>query len=169
MPKKSDRREHESAMSSLLPEVSLDEQDKSEHSETEETGTKERSSTELQNSSGTEQKNYSSTRKSSAHTASSEEGGEDRPSIGQERKLPVRPTDRPNLEQKLGPYVSTDVDDALEDAYLLLRRQFGGEVSKSLIVEASLRFVLNDYLRRGEDSEVAMWLENVLQTGEKQK
>jgi hypothetical protein len=79
-----------------------------------------------------------------------------------EQPLSVHPRQRPNLGQKLGPYVSDDVDQALEEVYLTLRRRFGGEASKSLIVEAALRYVLSDCLKRGADSELTRWFERVL-------
>lgn len=134
-------------MSSLLPEVSLEEETEHDQVDEDENGN---SATELQNSSDVEDSNYSSTEDSAGSTPRSAE------------RLPVRPNERPTLGRKLGPYVSEDVDDALEEAYLLLRRDLGAGASKSLIVEAALRFVLNDYLRRGEDSEVANWMRRVL-------
>jgi len=143
MPKKSDRKEHESAMSSLLPEVSLDESPDADASDDD-------SSTELQNSSTSEEENYTS---------------ETAPEESRERvrsSLSILPGERPELQQKLGPYVSADVDNALEEVYLLLRRRLGGHVSKSLIVEAALRLVLSDYLQRERDSEVAKWMEKIL-------
>ncbi len=81
---------------------------------------------------------------------------------GPEEPLSVHPLQRPNLGQKLGPYVSDDVNRALEEVYLTLRRRFGGEASKSLIVEAALRYVLSDCLKRGADSELTRWFERVL-------
>jgi hypothetical protein len=58
--------------------------------------------------------------------------------------------------------VSDEVDAALEDVYLTLRRKFGGEASKSLIVEAALRYALTDCLEREEDSELVRWFDEVL-------
>lgn len=81
---------------------------------------------------------------------------------GPEEPLSVHPLQRPNLGQKLGPYVSDDVNRALEEVYLTLRRRFGSEASKSLIVEAALRYVLSDCLKRGADSELTRWFERVL-------
>lgn len=98
------------------------------------------SSTELQNSRTTEEENSTSNQK----------------------RLQVTPNERPNLESKLGPYVSEEVDQALEEVYLLLRREFGGKASKSLIVEAALRYSLSDCLRRENESELSHWLERVL-------
>jgi hypothetical protein len=64
----------------------------------------------------------------------------------------------------LGPYVSADVDDALEDVYLLLRRRFGAQASKSLVVEVALRYILRDCLDREEESELMRWFDRVLDT-----
>lgn len=152
MPKKSDRKEHESAMSSLLPEVSLDEPQ-------ERGGLEEDSSTELQNSGTTESENYSSESVSESETSSEDMEGS---SPSESNVLSPLPSERPKLQQKLGPYISNDVDAALEEVYLLMRRRFGGDASKSLIVEAALRLVLSDYLRRGEESEISRWMEELL-------
>lgn len=175
MPKKSDRPQHESAMSNLLPEVALDEE---ESEETRPAADEEsNSSTELQNSSNLEEQNYSDADPDSEASASGsasdaprkEQSGEDdgdsvEPSRKNEnRELSVLPNERPNLKKKLGPYVSEEIDDALEEAYLTLRRQFGGKASKSLIVEAALRYSLSDCLQRGEESEIASWMEEVLE------
>lgn len=167
-------------MESLLPEVSLEddpEEEKPEQSD---------SSTELQNSRSTEEKNSSTAQKEvedssqappntrTAETKPDARGSEEATSTGSpapaqnkdtkavESYLEVLPPERPSLKQKLGPYVSQEVDEALEEVYLLLRRQLGGKISKSLIVEAALRYALNDYLQRGEDSEMAKWLKVVL-------
>lgn len=164
MPKKSDRPEHESAMSSLLPDVSLDEDSGDEDSG--ENGGEE----ELKNSSSKEEKNYSSTnrwedtkenvgRKSSKDESSSPDH---RDSSKQEEEILVVPDRRPELAKKLGPYVSDEVDEALEEVYLILRRRFGNQASKSLIVEAALRYLLSDCLERGEKSEAADWMRRVL-------
>lgn len=180
MPKKSDRPQHESAMSSLLPEVDLDEEESEEASPARE-GEQNDSSTELQNSSNTEEQNYSdsssdskrSRSKSRAQADSSSSSGsspdDSRRASNSTQKnedpdLSVLPSERPDLKKKLGPYVSEEIDDALEEAYLTLRRQFGGDASKSLIVEAALRYSLSDCLRRGEDSEIASWMERVLKS-----
>lgn len=185
MPKKSDRPEHESAMSNLLPEVSLDEEDSDESKAANEESN---SSTELQNSSATEEKNYSeassesgslepelsdqggasSSSESSPGSQSREDGGgADRGAReNKDGRLSILPDKRPDLKKKLGPYVSKEIDDALEEAYLTLRRRFGGKASKSLIVEAALRYSLSDCLRRGEESEIASWMERVLESKE---
>ncbi|WP_158705205.1 hypothetical protein [Salinibacter altiplanensis] len=161
MPKKSDRPEHESAMSSLLPDVSLDD----------ESGQNDRKR-ELENSSSKEEKNYSSTdrsqeaRENGAKSSSSgEPSSPDRwNSSKQEEGMLVVPEHRPELAQKLGPYVSDEVNEALEEVYLTLRRRFGNQASKSLIVEAALRYLLSDCLERGEESEAADWMRHVLDT-----
>lgn len=189
MPKKSDRPEHESAMSNLLPEVSLDEEDSDESKAANEESN---SSAELQNSSATEEENYSGTssesersesesavQRESSRTSDRAPGASDRAPGAQPRKdsgendgvtreneddrLPVLPNERPDLKKKLGPYVSEEIDDALEEVYLTLRRRFGGQASKSLIVEAALRYSLSDCLRREEESEIASWMERVLE------
>ncbi|MCS3698552.1 MULTISPECIES: hypothetical protein [Salinibacter] len=164
MPKKSDRPEHESAMSSLLPDVSLD-----EGSGEEDSGQSDREE-ELKDSSSKEEKNYSSTkqnqelRKDGGKKSTGGEGpspdGQD--SSRQGKEIPVVPKQRPELAQKLGPYVSDEVDEALEEAYLVLRRRFGNQASKSLIVEAALRYFLSDCLNHGEESEAADWMRRVL-------
>lgn len=172
MPRKSDRNTHESAMESLLPEVSLE--DDSEEESAEEND----SSTELQKSRSTEEGNFRTTQeqdeespqappKTSDPRGSEEAAVTSSPASAQsnavDHYLEVLPSERPSLKQKLGPYVSQEVDEALEEVYLLLRRELGGKASKSLIVEAALRYALNDYLQRGEDSEVAKWLKAVLE------
>jgi len=164
MPKKSDRPEHESAMSSLLPDVSLDEGSGEENSG------QSNGEEELKDFSSKEEKNYSSTEKGqelkkNAGKKSIREGepssdGQDSSKEGKE--IPVVPKHRPELAQKLGPYVSAEVDEALEEVYLVLRRRFGNQASKSLIVEAALRYLLSDCLNRGEESEAADWMRRVL-------
>jgi len=178
MPRKSDRNRHKSAMESLLPEVSLEDDPEEEKAEQND------SSTELQKSRSTEENNSSTAQEtteessqappktSTAETKPNARGSEEATSTGNpasaqtkavDPHLEVLPPERPSLKQKLGPYVSQEVDEALEEVYLLLRRQLGGKASKSLIVEAALRYALNDYLQRGEDSEVAKWLMVVLE------
>lgn len=72
------------------------------------------------------------------------------------------PPERPNLSRKLGSYISKDVEEALEEAYLMLRRRFGHEASKSLLVESALRKALNDYMKNREESDLVLWLKDVL-------
>lgn len=169
MPKKSDRPNHESTMSRLLPDVSLEEEENDTDS----------SSTELQNSRTTEEENSSSREQAQIKNQSASESRrpkrdtpqseshESRASqeemISRQQKLQVTPNKRPDLANKLGPYVSEEVDQALEEVYLILRREFGGKASKSLIVEAALRYSLSDCLRRENDSELSRWLERVLE------
>jgi len=153
MPKKSNRSSHGSAMSQLFPDVSLDEEetgaspDDASDDVSEEPPASE--SAELQKNSSTDndgdQENSSSTVLQNYN-----------PSLD-----PV-PASRPDLTKKLGPYVSPDVGEALEEVYLLLRRRFGPDASKSLIVEASLRLVLADCLDRGDDSPLVRWMDDVL-------
>lgn len=159
MPRKSDRPEHESKMSSLMPDVSLDE-DQEEDDEKE----------ELKSSRTKEEKNYSSVESSGRHEAEENPRGgrqESGHSPSKQRGLSgegmaVFPGNRPELEQKLGPYVSDEVSEALEEVYLRLRRRFGSEASKSLIVEAALRYFLADCIKHGEESEAADWMSRVL-------
>lgn len=199
MPKKSDRSRHGSAMSQLLPDVSLEEEDPDDSTDSENdarrdegpagpspgagdapaTGGENRteartteeqfsSSTEVQNKASKEDEIYSSTDlpsegregedPSPVETETGSPGGD---SAGTETRLSVVPDHRPELSQKLGPYVSTDVDDALETVYLILRRRFGARASKSLVVEAALRYVLSDCLDREEGSELMRWFETV--------
>lgn len=159
MPKKSDRTEHESAMSSLLPDVSLDKE------------SREDSEAELENSRSKEEKNYSSADSSSQNsTAEDPDEGNGRSSSSKSSRDPYRddngvsvfPDQRPELKQKLGPYVSDEVSEALEEVYLLLRRTHGKGANKSLIVEAALRYFLNDCIERGEESEVSKWMDRVV-------
>jgi hypothetical protein len=146
--------------------------------------------TELQNSSDREQqkssskedKNYSSVEEQFSEDSRKEKLTDRQPSAAPDRAsgatstrdavapapassgLPIFPDERPDLSQKLGPYVSADVDDALEDVYLLLRRRFGAQASKSLVVEVALRYILRDCLDREEESELMRWFDRVLDT-----
>ncbi|WP_263788014.1 hypothetical protein [Salinibacter grassmerensis] len=161
MPKKSDRPEHESAMSSLLPDVSLDEESPQDDE-----------GQELENSRTKEEKNYSSAEPSSGDGSEANREGENQGSkagssdpqqISEDQsEMPVLPERRPELDQKIGPYVSDDVNEALEEVYLTLRRRFGKKASKSLIVEAALRYFLNDSMRRGKKGEISKWMRRVL-------
>jgi len=109
-------------------------------------------------------------RDASTQDASTDPAAQDSATQDSERRGPapdglsVFPDNRPDLSQKLGPYVSTDVDDALEDVYLLLRRRFGAKASKSLVVEVALRYILRDCLDREEESELMRWFDRVLDT-----
>ena len=164
MPKKSDRPNHGTALSHLFPDVSLEE----EQNETEKKVEQEErhdSSTELEESRTTDVQNYSSGKRAQLVTAS-EEGKSEESDPADAREQPTKlqpfPPERPDLSRKLGPYVSEDVDEALEDVYLMLRRHFGSKANKSLIVEAALRYSLSDCLEREEESGLAKWLEEVL-------
>jgi len=142
-------------MSQLLPDVSLEEEPAGESEQKD-------SSTELQNYRTTEASDEQS---SEARSKPSQQGAgtsEQREGHGSRSSLSVMPNQRPSLRQKLGPYVSDEVDVALEDVYLTLRRRFGGKASKSLIVEAALRYALTDCLKRRENSELVRWFEQVL-------
>jgi hypothetical protein len=142
MPKKSDRPRHGSTMSNLLPNVDLD-PDAPESAENED--------------STTEEQNYSSTEEQKSSAASPQNAA---PSASP--MLPVHPETRPDLSTKLGPYVSDATSDALEEVFLQMRRHYGSDVSKSLIVEAALRYLLSDTLQHGTESELAHWLDQTL-------
>jgi hypothetical protein len=137
------------------------------------------SAREAQRSSSQEDKNYSSVEEQFSQESRDQEPKARQPSAGDRSSngpstqdagqpsptatgLPIFPDDRPDLSQKLGPYVSADVDDALEDVYLLLRRRFGAKASKSLVVEVALRYILRDCLDREEESELMRWFDRVL-------
>ena len=161
MPKKSDRPHHGTAISHLFPDVSLTE----EENKTEKK--KNSSSAELKRERTQESQNYSSNSDQEQSAPSKADGKEESPSTGAEKqpaKLQPFPPERPDLSQKIGPYVSEEVDEALEDVYLMLRRHFGSQANKSLIVEAALRYSLSDYQEREEESGLAKWLEQVLES-----
>lgn len=148
-------------MSSLLPDVSLDEDSPQDDG-----------NQELENSRTKKEKNYSSKELSSSHGPEVKGEGENQKSeaeadspqraSGDQSEMSVFPDQRPELEQKIGPYISEDVNEALEEVYLTLRRRFGKNASKSLIVEAALRYFLNDSKERGPDSEISKWMRHVL-------
>jgi hypothetical protein len=164
------------------------ERDSSEREETDPSESLPQRTTELQNpsdrdlkrSSSQENKNYSSVEEQFSHESREQDPTARQPSAGDRSSgpstqeagqaspsatgLPVFPDERPDLSQKLGPYVSADVDDALEDVYLLLRRRFGAQASKSLVVEVALRYILRDCLDREEESELMRWFDRVLDT-----
>lgn len=152
-------------MTQLLPDVSLEEdveEDMESAGESEQDG----SSKELQN--------YR-TIETSEDRSSEPQGSQSQPegTASKKRRYPyfdsnlsVVPDRRPNLGKKLGPYVSDEVDAALEEAYLILRKRFGGDASKSLIVEAALRYALIDCFEKREDSELVQWFEQVLSSSQ---
>lgn len=146
MPKKSDRPRHGSTMSNLLPNVDLD-PDASTSSDEED------STTEEQSESTVEEQNYTSAEEQKSSATSPQNSAPARASM-----LPVHPETRPDLSTKLGPYVSDATGDALEEVFLQMRRHYGSDVSKSLIVEAALRYLLSDSLEHGTNSELAHWL-----------
>jgi hypothetical protein len=153
-------------MSNLLPDVSLDEETQDEDSDQERGDTQE----ELQNYTSKEKKNYSSKKPPEGQGGrESQEGNKDvedsangNSSSSGASEVSVIPEERPELRQKLGPYISTSVNEALEEVYLKLRREFGSDASKSLIVEAALRYFLSDHMRHGDKSEVSEWMRRVL-------
>lgn len=156
MPKKSDRPRHGSTMSNLLPNVDLDGSDASESADPE----NDRAVEEQSNSSTEEQKSSTTEEQSGRST-------DRQPSpMADPVALPVHPEARPDLSTKLGPYVSDAASDALEEVFLQMRRRYGSDVSKSLIVEAALRYLLSDALAQGPRSELARWLDRALSTGD---
>lgn len=161
MPKKSDRASHGTAMSQLLPDVSLEEDDDKLEA-TDKKPSQDNSSKELQNYRTNEDADGQSSDPQSQSPQQDAEPSRRGGRLASRSSLSVVPAQRPSLGQKLGPYVSDEVDAALEDVYLTLRRKFGGEASKSLIVEAALRYALTDCLEREEDSELVRWFDEVL-------
>lgn len=148
MPKKSDRSDHGSAMSDLMPDVSLEPEEKKSG-----TSQDQKSSTEEEQQSSTaEEVEATDVRDAKLDDDPSESGGE----------LAVYPSQSPDLSEKLGLLVSQEVEEALDDAFLLMRMEHGKKVKKSLIVEAALRYLLNDF-QRGDasDSEISRWMEQV--------
>ncbi len=159
MPKKSDRPRHGSTMSNLLPNVDLDpESDEAKPDESP------NSTTEEQNDTTVEEKNYRTTEKQSN---SATELQEEAPPA--HSGLPIHPNERPDLKKKLGPYVADVTSEALEEVFLQMRRHYGSDVSKSLIVEAALRYLLSDALEQGTNSELAHWLDQVFSTSEESR
>lgn len=150
MPKKSDRPRHGSTMSNLLPNVDLD-------PDAPESAKDEDSTTEEQSNSTAEEQNYSSAEEQKSSAAAPQDTAPPTAPM-----LPVHPETRPDLSTKLGPYVSDATSDALEEAFLQMRRHYGSDVSKSLIVEAALRYLLSDTLQHGTESELAHWLDQTL-------
>ena len=165
MPKKSDRPNHGTAISHLFPDVSLEEEKNEAEEEVEQETEGSHSSAELQDESTIDIQDYSSNEGKQQIAASKADGNEKEHRADakeQPAKLQPFPPERPDLSRKLGPYVSEEVDETLEDVYLMLRRHFGSKASKSLIVEAALRYSLSDCLERGGESGLVKWLEQVL-------
>lgn len=140
-------------MSNLLPNVDLDTEEDKEESATE---TQKGSSTEEQNYTSTEEQNDSSVVKQKDSSVELQNTAASTVS-----ELPVHPAARPDLNKKLGPYVSDATSDALEEVFLQMRRHYGSDVSKSLIVEAALRYLLSDSLEHGTNSELSNWLDQL--------
>jgi hypothetical protein len=163
-------------MSQLLPDVSLDEEDSRDEEDAaddasdqapdepdEEEPASKKSSEEPASSSAASSVETKSDSSTDTQNYSAKGGGGTGEAEADDLGLAVQPGSRPELNHKLGPYVSDEVDDALEEVYLLLRRRFGRGASKSLIVEAALRYALSDCLKREGDSELAHWLTAVLE------
>lgn len=174
-------------MSSLMPDVSLDEEASGEknssRAEEKKKSSKEESTSEEEQKISTEEEsarrddkavpNVQVTPgegkggdKSSGHESSGENDqsaavtSEDE--TVREDCLDIYPSESPDLSEKLGLLVSTEVEEALDDAYLSMRMVHGKKAKKSLIVEAALRFILSDYQQKGKlESEISSWLDRV--------
>lgn len=154
MPKKSDRPDHGSAMSDLMPDVSLDESS-GEDSET----------VQEQKKSTQEEQNGSTPEERSDEVAAQKSGSSDTDGSSSSPSgstLEIYPEQSPNLSEKLGLLVSDEVEELLDEAYLSMRMEHGKKAKKSLIVEAALRYLLNDYQQNGAaDSELSRWMQRV--------
>ena len=150
MPKKSDRPDHGSAMSNLMPDVSLEEEEGGDSIRAEE----ESKSTEVDQKTSTSEEN--------AGTVEDRSLDSDSGPSESDAELAVYPSQSPDLSEKLGLLVSKEVEDLLDEAYLSMRMEHGKKAKKSLIVEAALRFILNDYQeKRTTDSEISQWMERL--------
>lgn len=154
MPKKSDRPDHGSAMSDLMPDVSLREGEETRSGTTQEqkksTGEEQNISTSEESSSGASTQNSASTNSDAATSPQSDSG------------LEIYPDQSPDLSEKLGLLVSDEVEKLLDEAYLSMRMEHGKKAKKSLIVEAALRYLLSDYQENGAaDSELSQWITRV--------
>lgn len=153
MPKKSDRPDHGSAMSDLMPDVSLDEGSSKDSEMTQE---QKKSTKEDQSSSTSEEKN------GGVSAQESESADSDASSSPSSSGLEIYPKQSPDLSEKLGLLVSDEVEELLDEAYLSMRMEHGKKAKKSLIVEAALRYLLNDYQQNGTaDSELSRWMRRV--------
>lgn len=161
MPKKSDRSDHGSAMSDLMPEVSLDEKEDGGSQE------KKKSTQEEKKSRFAEEKKNSSKRGRAVDGAQgSEPGGSESDGPGAEERpmrLRIHPDRSPDLTEKLGLLVSKEVEEVLDEAYLSMRMEHGKKAKKSLIVEAALRYLLSEYQQSGAaSSEISDWMGRVI-------
>ena len=150
MPKKSDRPDHGSAMSNLMPDVSLEDEEGGESRRKED----ESKSTEEDQKVSTSEENTDAVEERSVESDSG-------PSKS-DAELVVYPSQSPDLSEKLGLLVSKEVEELLDEAYLSMRMEHGKKAKKSLIVEAALRFILNDYQEKGvTDSEISQWMKRL--------
>jgi hypothetical protein len=139
-------------MSDLMPDVSLDE---SSGEDPETVQEKKKSTQEEQNSSTSEE------RSGGAAAQKSGSSDTDAPSSSSST-LEIYPKQSPDLSEKLGLLVSNEVEELLDEAYLSMRMEHGKKAKKSLIVEAALRYLLNDYQQNGAaDSELSRWMQRV--------
>ena len=150
MPKKSDRPDHGSAMSNLMPDVSLEDEEGGESRRKED----ESKSTEEDQKVSTSEENTDAVEERSVESDSG-------PSKS-DAELVVYPSQSPDLSEKLGLLVSKEVEELLDEAYLSMRIEHGKKAKKSLIVEAALRFILNDYQEKGAtNSEISQWMKRL--------
>ena len=150
MPKKSDRPDHGSAMSNLMPDVSLEEEEDADSRRAEE------------ESKSTEVDRKTSTSEEDAGTVEDRSLDSDSGPSESSAELAVYPSQLPDLSEKLGLLVSKEVEELLDEAYLSMRMEYGKKAKKSLIVEAALRFILNDYQEKGAtDSEISQWMKRL--------
>lgn len=191
MPKKSDRSNHGSAFSNLFPDVGLEEEAEAPSDEatsgdaspdeaiSDEAGGDSSGSAQTatepnpgsvesgqaatfqQNPSSTEPKDSQGSRRSAPSTEPEPAASQPSPRQTPVERLQRRPDQRPDLDAKLGPYVSEEVRDALDDVYYVLRRRYGKSASKSLLVDVALRFCLADYAERGDDSALVRYVEEI--------
>lgn len=154
MPKKSDRPDHGSTMSDLMPDVSLNESDETNSGTTQE---QKKSTAEEQSISTSEEKNGPARTEESSSTSS-----DSATSPQSDSELDIYPKGSPDLSEKLGLLVSDEVEELLDEAYLSMRMEHGKKAKKSLIVEAALRYLLNDYQENGPtNSELSRWIRKV--------
>lgn len=69
-------------------------------------------------------------------------------------------TDLPELQARANGYLSSEVEEALQQATSVLKNQFDG-VSKSLIMNYAIRLVLWELRENAEKSQLVEWLKEV--------
>lgn len=137
-------------MSNLMPDVSLEEEEGGGSRRKEEKS----KSTEIDQKTSTSEEN--------ADTVEDQSLDSDSGLSESDAELAVYPSQSPDLSEKLGLLVSKEVEDLLDEAYLSMRMEHGKKAKKSLIVEAALRFILNDYQKKGAtDSEISQWMKRL--------